>query len=203
MQPPLVQYRLTDGIASIMMDDGAQNMLSPPMISELNAALDRAHADKAVVLLAGREGVFSSGFDPDILRRGGPRSIALVRSGFKLAARLLAFPRPVVVQCTGRAAEMGALLVLSGDFRVGVAGHEITTDGLRMWLTATEILNHAVGVLDLVVTPAQLGPAAHDMAIAAIDMDMHKLRARQRVLAAIRQAIEIDFTEGRAPAADG
>src|SRR5688500_11610689 len=120
MQPSLVRYQLADGIASITMDDGARNTLSPRMIAELNAALDQAHADKAVVVLSGRDEMFCTGFDAGILRDGGPRAVALVRSGFKLAARLLAFPRPVVVQCTGHAAEMGALLVLSGDFRVGV-----------------------------------------------------------------------------------
>jgi enoyl-CoA hydratase len=197
MPPPLVRYQLADGIASITMDDGAHNTLSPKMIAEVNAALDQAHADKAVVLLIGRDEMFSTGFDPEILREGGPRAVALVRSGFKLAARLLAFPQPVVVQCTGHAAEMGALLVLSGDFRVGVVGHEITVDGLQMWLTATEIIRRSAGFLDLVVTPARLPHAAHDMATAAIGMDMHKLRSRQRVLAAIRTAIGVDFAGGQ------
>jgi enoyl-CoA hydratase len=194
---PFVRYQLTDGIASITMDDGAGNTLSPRMITELNTALDQAHADKAVVLLTGRDEMFSTGFDPAILRDGGPRAVALVRSGFKLAARMLAFPRPVVVQCTGQAAEMGALLVLSGDFRVGVIGHEVTVDGLQMWLTATEIIRRSVVFLDLVVTPARLPQAAHDMATAAIGMDMHKLRSRQGVLAAIRSALDIDFADGQ------
>jgi hypothetical protein len=197
MPPPLVRYQPADGIALITMDDGAHNTLSPKMIAELNTALDQAHADKAVVLLTGRDEMFCTGFDPAILREGGPRAVALVRSGFKLAARLLAFPQPVVVQCTGRAAEMGALLVLSGDFRVGVAGHEITVDGLQRWLTATEIIRRSADFLDLVVMPAQLPQAAHDMAIAAIGMDMHKLRSRQRVLAGIRAALDVDFVISR------
>jgi len=33
------------------------------MLGGLDAALDRAMADRAVVLLAGRPGVFSAGFD--------------------------------------------------------------------------------------------------------------------------------------------
>lgn len=197
MQPPLVRYQLADGIASVTMDDGARNTLSPQMIAELNTALDQAHADKAVVVLTGRDEMFSTGFDPAILRDGGPRAVALVRSGFKLAARLLAFPRPVVVQCTGQAAGMGALLVLSGDFRVGVTGHEITTDGLQMWLTAREIIRRSVVFLDLALAPEDLERAAHDMAAAAIGMDMHKLRARQGVLAAVRSALDVDFADGQ------
>src|SRR5262249_23595446 len=44
------------------------------------------------------------------------------RGGFVLAERLLAFPRPVVVACTGHAVAMGLFLVLSADYRIGAAG---------------------------------------------------------------------------------
>src|SRR5262245_31356964 len=103
------------------MDDGKVNALSPPMLGELAGALDRAAADRAAVLLTGREAVFSAGFDLPTLRVGGAESVAMVRAGFELAARLLAFPTPVTIACTGHAVAMGALLLLSGDYRVGAA----------------------------------------------------------------------------------
>src|SRR5215469_8294533 len=59
----LVTYRLHDSVATITMDDGKVNVLSLAMLTELNAALDRAAADRAVVVLTGRDGVFSAGFD--------------------------------------------------------------------------------------------------------------------------------------------
>jgi enoyl-CoA hydratase len=93
-----VTYQLTDSIATITMDDGKVNVLSPRMFGEINAALDRAAADRAVVVLSGRPGVFSAGFDLPLLRTGGPEAIAMVRSGFELAERVLSFPMPVVIR---------------------------------------------------------------------------------------------------------
>ena len=45
------------------MDDGNANVMSVQMLQALNAALDRAQTDKAVVVLTGRQGMFSGGFD--------------------------------------------------------------------------------------------------------------------------------------------
>jgi enoyl-CoA hydratase len=62
----LVTYRLRDSVATITMDDGKVNALSLAMLAELGAALDRAVADRAVVVLTGREGVLGG------LRPAGP-----------------------------------------------------------------------------------------------------------------------------------
>jgi hypothetical protein len=62
------------------------------MLGELNEALDRAEADGAAVLLTGREGRFSAGFDLPVLRAGGERARLMVRAGFELALRVLSFP---------------------------------------------------------------------------------------------------------------
>src|SRR5438105_4665166 len=118
----LVSYQLEGSVATVTMDDGKVNVLSPAMLAELDAALDRAEADRAVVVLAGREEVFSAGFDLQVLRAGGTEAAAMLRSGFELAARLLAFPTPVLVACTGHAVAMGVFLLLSGDHRIGAAG---------------------------------------------------------------------------------
>ena len=59
----LATYRLNGAVATIAMDDGKVNALASPMLDELNAALDRAEADAMVVVLTGRAGVFSAGFD--------------------------------------------------------------------------------------------------------------------------------------------
>ena len=69
-----VTYQLDGGIATITMDDGKVNALSPAMLTELSAAFDRAEADRAVVILAGREGRFSGGFElPTLWQAGNPR----------------------------------------------------------------------------------------------------------------------------------
>ena len=94
------------------MDDGKVNVMSSAMQAELHAALDRAEADGAVVVLTGRPGVFSAGFDLTVLRAGGDEAPAMVRGGFELAYRVLSFPLPVVVACTGHAIAMGTFLLL-------------------------------------------------------------------------------------------
>jgi len=199
----LVTYQLEDSIATISMDDGKVNVMSLPMIAELNKALDRAAADRAVVLLSGRPGVFSAGFDLPVLRAGGSETIAMVRAGFELAERVLSFPLPVAIACTGHAVAMGIFLLLSGDYRVGAAGsYKLATNevaiGLTMPRAAIEILrqrlapapfNRAVmlaepfspdnaveaGFLDRVVAASELQQVARNTAAAlcALDMQAH------------------------------
>ena len=140
-----VDYRLSDSIATITMDDGKVNVMSVALQRELHAALDRAEADGAIVVLRGRRGVFSAGFDLPVLQAGGPGAVDMVRGGFELAARVMLFPRPVVIACTGHAIAMGVFLLLSGDYRVGGDGaYKITANevaiGLTMPHAATEIL---------------------------------------------------------------
>jgi enoyl-CoA hydratase len=199
----LTCYRLDGGVASIIMDDGKVNAMSPEMIAELNEALDRAKADRAVVLLTGREGVLSAGFHLPTLRAGGSEAIDMVRSGFELAARLLSFPTPVVIACNGHAVAMGVFLLLSGDYRIGVAGpYKLMANEVAIGLTiprpAVEILRQRLtpayfnratilsepcpperavdaGFLDQVVEAAQLQNAARGVAeaLSALDMQAH------------------------------
>ena len=115
-------YELKDSVATITMDDGKVNAMSLPMLSALNASLDRASADRAVVVLAGRPGLFSAGFDLKTLGAGGPDAQKMVTAGFELAYRMLSFPTPIVVACSGHAIAMGVFLVLAADYRIGADG---------------------------------------------------------------------------------
>jgi enoyl-CoA hydratase len=199
----VVSYQLKDSIATITMDDGKVNVLSSATLGELDAALDRAMADRAVVLLAGRPGVFSAGFDLPVLNAGGAESVAMVRAGFALAERLLSYPMPVVIACTGHAVAMGVFILLSGDYRVGAAGpYKIAANevaiGLTMPRAAVEILRQRLapahfnraatlaepfspdnaveaGFLDRVVGAADLYDVARGAAAAAatLDLDAH------------------------------
>lgn len=114
---------MTDGVAVITMDDGKANALSIAMQSGLNKALDQAEKDKATVVLAGRPGILSAGFDLKTLSAGGADAAAMLDGGIELALRLLSFPSPVVVACGGHAIAMGVFLLLSGDYRIGVKGN--------------------------------------------------------------------------------
>ena len=174
--PNLVEYCLEDAVATITMDDGKVNAMSPRMLAELNAALDRAEADRAVVVLGGRNGVFCAGFDLPVLRAGGSEAAAMVRAGFELSERVLSFQTPVVIACTGHAVAMGVFLLLSGDYRVGADGpFKITANevaiGLTMPRAAVEILRQrlAPAYFNRAVTIAE--PFAPDNAVAAGFLD--------------------------------
>jgi enoyl-CoA hydratase len=154
----LVSYQLKDSVAAITMDDGKVNVMSTAMQTGLNEALDRAEADGAVVLLRGRDGVFSAGFDLNVLGERGAEAATMVRGGFELAYRVLSFPQPVVVACTGHAIAMGAFLLLSGDYRVGAAGpFKFVANEVAIGLTLPQA---AVEVLRARLTPSAFGRAA-------------------------------------------
>jgi enoyl-CoA hydratase len=153
-----ISYTLAGGVGTITMDDGKVNALSPHMLGELNAALDRAEADEAAVVLTGRSGVFCAGFDLAVLRTGGPAAAAMMRSGFELAARLLAFPAPVLAACSGHAVAMGAFLLLAADYRIGVAGpFRITANEVAIGLTMPQAA--------IELCQARLAPAAFSRAV--------------------------------------
>jgi enoyl-CoA hydratase len=46
----------------------------------------------------------------------------MITAGARLAERIMSFPRPVVAACNGNAIAMGAFVLLSCDYRLGVAG---------------------------------------------------------------------------------
>lgn len=204
----LLSYEVADGIAAITMDDGKVNVLSPAMQAELHAALDRAEADRAVVLLSGRPGRFSAGFDLPVVQAGGAESTAMVRGGFELSERMLSFPLPVVIACTGHAIAMGLFLLLSGDYRIGASGDfKLTANEVAIGLTMPEAAvaiarqrltpaaferamivsdvftpANAVeaGILDRVVEPDQLQAAARETAALMTTLDLTAHAATKR-----------------------
>ena len=154
----IASYERNDDISTISLDDGKANVISPTMIAAVNRALDQAEADGTVVILAGRSRIFSAGFDLQVLGRLDDEAAGMLRGGFELAARILAFPAPVVVACTGHALAMGSFLLCAADYRVGADGeykigaNEVAI-GLTMPLPALAILRH------------RLSPALHTRAV--------------------------------------
>lgn len=119
-----VSYEKQGHVAVLKMDDGKANAIAQAVVDEFNGHLDAIDSDGEVraVLIAGRPGRFSAGFDLSAMTGSQESMRELVTSGGRLAARLLLQPHPVVVACTGHALAMGALLLLAGDHRIGAAG---------------------------------------------------------------------------------
>ncbi|WP_405060191.1 crotonase/enoyl-CoA hydratase family protein [Kribbella sp. NBC_01505] len=162
MTSQLVRYDRQDLVATISMNGGRANALSQVMLSAIAHALDQAQADEAAVVLTGTDGCFSAGFDLKTLSGRGPEAVTMLRSGFRLAHRLLSFPTPVVIACSGHAIAMGLFLALSGDYRIGARGPHILTAnevalGLPVPLAAIEICRYRVPPphFDRVVTLAE------------------------------------------------
>src|SRR5215211_3339041 len=111
-----VQYSVESSVATIVLDDGKVNALSPAMQEEINAALDNAEKDDAgAIVIAGNQKVFSAGFDLKVLRGDSVEAaVDMLAGGFELAIRLLSFPKPVVMACTGPAVAMASFILLSG-----------------------------------------------------------------------------------------
>jgi enoyl-CoA hydratase len=117
-----VNFEIRDNVAIVRLDDGKANALSYALMDELDAALDRAEKEAAAVLLVGRAGRFSAGFDLAEMMAGVDRARALVSRGAQVLMRLYALPMPLVIACTGHALAGGALMLLTGDVRVAVRG---------------------------------------------------------------------------------
>lgn len=200
----LVSYKREDSIATITLDDGKANVLSLEMLGQIDAAFDQAAGDGAVVILGGREGIFSGGFDLRELGTGSATVSSMLRAGFELAERMLSYPKPVIIACSGHAIAMGVFLLLSGDYRLGTAGpYRITANevaiGMPMPRAAVEICRQRLtpahfhravilaevyspdeavtaGFLDRVVSGSELSGEAREIAtrLGKLNMEAHK-----------------------------
>lgn len=200
----LIAYHLEDGIATLTLNNGKVNAISPDVIAAFNAALDQAVADRAVVIITGQPGILSGGYDLKVMTAGPKEAVALVTAGSTLARRLLSHPFPVIVACPGHAVAKGAFLLLSADYRIGVdgpfsiglnevqigmtmhhAGIELARDRLRRSAFHRSVINGEMfdpqsavdaGFLDKVVTAEELQGAALTAArqLKKINMLAHK-----------------------------
>ena len=118
----VVHIEMVEGVAKITLNNGKANTFSHEMIAALNEALDKAEAAEAPVVIAGQEGIFSGGFDLNVMRTSMEAAMALVTEGSKVCRRLLSFPTPVIAACTGHAVAQGAFVLFCSDYRVGADG---------------------------------------------------------------------------------
>ena len=114
----------TEGDVSIIhMDDGKVNVFSPEMIQNFEKIMDQIPTDKGSVLITGRPGMFSAGFDLKVIQSGDMEKIKeMTIAGFSLLSRIFAFPRPVVAACSGHGIALGTFLLCCCDYRIGVKG---------------------------------------------------------------------------------
>ena len=117
-----VKLELIGGVAVIGIDDGKVNALNLALLQQINDALESAEALNTGVVIIGRPGILSAGFDLKQMMTEDSVACSLLRAGAELCLRLMTFRRPVVSACTGHAYPMGAFLLLSSDYRIGADG---------------------------------------------------------------------------------
>ena len=205
----LVHYSLAGGVATITLDDGKRNALSPEMLRQIYAAFDRAEAARAIIILTGREQVFSAGFDLKVMKGAPLGALGMLRAGYSLTARVLAYPYPVIAACNGHALAMGVFLMLSADYVIGTRGefrisaNEVAI-GMTMPRVAAAMLRHRLtpadfqtavalakffpaeealkaGFFNELAEAASLMPRAHELAVefAKLDVPAHTASKRR------------------------
>jgi len=118
-----------DGVRLLTLDRPPANAITPTLLRDISAALDRAREDDAVraVVLTGEGRFFSAGLD----LRGGIDFQALSSTGTPTDPFLplrdcllnfLRFPKPSVAMLRGHAIAGGLILLLACDYRLGLEG---------------------------------------------------------------------------------
>lgn len=183
------------GVAWITLDDGKVNAMSLEMLSEIATQLENARGAGAPIVIKGRKGIFSAGFDMKTFARGPEASRQMVSAGVRLIESMLAFPRPIVTACTGHAYPMGAFVMLCADVRFGVAGDwnigmnevaiglavpEFAIALARHRLTPAGVIRASTGAMFKPDEAATLGYL--DYVVRAGDLDVAVGREAQRLL---------------------
>ena len=139
-----------DDISIITLDDGKANVFSPKMIQDVNECLDKVPTESGALIITGREGMFSAGFDLKIISAGDIQAtMDMSLSGFKLLSRIFSFPRPVLAACSGHGIALGTFLLCCCDYRIGVKGdfmigaNEMRTN-MVIPIPILELINHRV-----------------------------------------------------------
>ena len=200
-----VTYTRAELVSIVGMDDGKVNVFSIPMLRSLHEAFDLVERDHTAVLLKGWPEMFTSRRGFDLKTLSGPHRdvVTILRLGASLAERVLSFPAPVTVACTGHAFPAGAFLLMAADARVGADGpFRLGLNEVRIGLTlpwfAVVLARHRLtpahfdhaavtgemfdpktargaGLLDAVVPPAELDGAALHVAqdLGSLDRAAH------------------------------
>ena len=126
MTNQLATLSTDEDVSIITLDDGKANVFSTAMSETINTILDQVPEDKGSLLITGKPGLFSAGFDLKTISGGDPKAaIEMTTAGFRLLSRIYSFPRPVVAASSGHAIALGAFLLCCADYRIGAKGNFI------------------------------------------------------------------------------
>lgn len=158
MSESLVTARSEGNLAILTIDDGKVNVFSLAMAKRLGECFDQIGPDVGAVVVTGRPGIFSAGFDLKTIRAGDATATAkMVSLTVKMAMNVMSFPRPVVGAATGHAVAMGALFLMTMDYRIGARGNfkfglNEVKDGLKLPIFAVELARYRLPKAGLIAS---------------------------------------------------
>jgi len=117
-----VDYTLINDIALMGFDDGKANVIGHDFMDAMKAGLDKSERESKAVVIAGRPGLFSGGFDLKEIGKGPQAASTIMNKGAEMMHRMFSYPKPLIVACTGHAIAAGAFLLLTADNRIGTKG---------------------------------------------------------------------------------
>lgn len=177
MSASLVTIRHEGEVAILTLDDGKVNVFSCDMAERLRESFAEIGPDVGAVVVVGRPGVFSAGFDLKTIRAGGPSATAkMVSATVRMAMDVMNFPRPVVGAATGHCVAMGALLMMTMDYRIGARGafrvglNEVG-DGLPLPIFAIELARYRLPTASLIASTLRATVYDPDAAVPAGFLD--------------------------------
>lgn len=165
-----VTFELENDIAIVTMDDTKANAFGPTMIAALSEAFDSAEKEAKAIVLTGRSGVLSAGFDLKVMKEGPEATAAMVSAGAQLLLKMYLHPLPIITAAPGHAIAAGAILLLASDVRIGAAGAfsiglNETSIGMTLPPFGVELARDRL--LPGALSPAVLGATLYDPETAA------------------------------------
>jgi enoyl-CoA hydratase len=126
-----VRIQHDGNVAVVHLDDGRGNALGTPTLRALCQAADSVR-DADAVLLLGRPRVFCGGLDlHEAVPLSREKMLEFIGTFHQTFRRLFALERPLIVGAAGSAVAGGAILLATGDVRLG------TRDG--GWIGVNEV----------------------------------------------------------------
>tara|TARA_Y100000816_G_C26022088_1_gene534743 strand:- start:86 stop:793 length:708 start_codon:yes stop_codon:yes gene_type:complete len=123
MTDSLATLSQENDISIIKLDDGKANAFSYEMLCQVNELLTKVPRDSGALVITGREGLFSGGFDLKTLGTGDMEKInKMVQLGYRLLLELFSFERPIVAAVSGHSIALGLFVTCSADYRIAIDG---------------------------------------------------------------------------------
>lgn len=162
-----ISLQINADVAQITLDDGRANAINPPWIDQFLETFTEAENNAKAIVIAGRDGIFSGGFDLKWMPTATAEEMArLLDGGGEIITRVYGSERPVVAACTGHAIAMGLFVLLSCDTRIGAAGEfgfgaNETRNGMNLPVFASVIVQERLDpsrLTEVLVQSRMFGP---------------------------------------------